>query len=153
MINTLARHARTVVIVGFALLVLSALLTLERLLVATNQYPSVPASTVIESLLSVVATIMALGAWWWLTQLAAIDETQVRVRRRGLLMLSLQYLAIASINVMMIVAFGSRVTSSAVAQWLCEALGALTISVGFLSMAQSRVEVLERAVSTNVITK
>ena len=136
--NSFARHGRAVVIVGFAVLVLSALLTLERLIAAAHQYQSVPVSTVVEGLLSLVATIMTLGAWWWLTQLVVIGELQVRVRRRGLLMLTLQYLAIASINVMMIITFGSRATPwSVVAQWWCEALGAAAIAVGFFSTSRA----------------
>ncbi len=136
--NYCARHARAFVIVGFAMLVLSALLTVQRLMVAAHQYQSVPVSTVVEGLLSLVATIAALGAWWWLTQLAALGELPVRVRRRGLLMLTLQYLAIASINVMMIITFGSRATPwSVAAQWWCEALGAVAIAAGFFSMSRA----------------
>lgn len=144
------RVGRGLVIAGFVLMAMGAVITMTRFIVDGYLFHSASFAMAAETILSPLATVMAVWAWWWLTQVTAIDPPRVRAMRRGLYCLSLQYLFTFAMFTTIILSMNSSVaTFSYLVQWWAQSLGALAISAGFFITSRSlhAAPALERAVA------
>jgi len=115
-----------------------AAITMARLVVDGYLIHSASLAGAAETIVSPLATVAAVWAWWWLTQVMPIGPSQVRALRRGLYGLSLQYLFTFALFAAVIASMNwSVVTFNYTVQWWAQSLGALAISVGFFATSRS----------------
>jgi hypothetical protein len=132
------------IILGFSLSALASVLS-YLVNVTSGGYQFSSFQVVVDPLLSLLTTIAAVIAWYWLTQLDAHDDLGLKILRRAYLFFAIQYLlAAAGYNFIFtpLRAFGGFTITTAL--WL-DFVGALVSALGLFLMSRSLVTLEERA--------
>ncbi len=128
--RTLREIARAIVVAGYLILALAAIISFAN---QVNGELGTTARADLQLFAVPLASLAGLMAWWFLTKLEANDDAQLSLLRKGYLALGVQAL-LGSITYFIIVTSLTTNTSwDDIVFWLY-ALGTVLVGVGFLFM-------------------
>jgi hypothetical protein len=130
------RRARWFVASGFALFAAGSLFMLVRL-ARSGYFNPLATWSSLELVISNLATLVAIWAWWWLTKVDAARDDQRSFLRRAFYALAMQYLLFSVIDIGQLaqVPGVTRGTWNVAPLWI-EGIGTIATTVGFVMMAR-----------------
>jgi hypothetical protein len=136
MFASLRVQARFLVVAGFALSAMSAVITYFRS-DFSNGYSFTSFRGIVSPLLSPLLMIAAVFAWWWLSKVIAADDRQLVLLKKGFYALAVQYSLYCALYLTVLLPprlFGDFWTTTQL--WLV-AMGAIVTSTGFIVLSRS----------------